>query len=320
MGDLEKYAQRSNSECSRATISLLFVAMAEQWPFFLERHTEQDVEASSIWISRYITAAALAGENQSTLRNVRDGMVRDTESTRASAKLRAALDNSARHLSDINQATLRRARSNAPRNEMSGLDPNEEQKRSLQQELDALAPSSEGNEHPGLNDWQRSDLTEAMSDGAIAQLVLCLCSSYREIRSQALINLRLCLSRLRDPQFSEREQIYLLLGEVAETAAETFNDRTLPSFAGSLTVQSISVLGDPSHIMFSKLNQFLSKSPSWNVSKLPSYWIDRIFLQPSEIDDGSAQEISWLLDVLIDGLRNETVSHDGAQCFFTTDV
>ena len=321
MGDLEKYAKLSKDGYPHTKVSLLLIAMAEQWPFFHDRHAEQEIEINAIWMSRYLTAAALAGENRSTLRNLRDEMTRCTKSKRASAKFEAAFDTSSGHLSDISQEIIRKARDRPPQDELIGFDAEERGRRSLEQELNALAPPAETDDRLGLNKWQRSDIVDAINDRAIAELVLCLCSLHREVRCQALISLRLCLSRLRDPQYSEREQIFLLLGELAETAQEIVDVDPLPSFAEALTVQSMSVLGDPTHVVFSKLNQFLSKSPTWNVSKLPSYWIDRIFLQPSEADGGSAQEIDWLLDVLIDGLRNEAVSrHASAALSFITDV
>ncbi len=60
--------------------------------------------------------------------------------------------------------------------------------------------------------------------------------------------------------------------------------------------------------MYTKINRFLNRSPQWNVVKLPSYWVDKILLHPSTDDDTHYEEVKWVLDALIDGLRTKAVS------------
>ena len=59
--------------------------------------------------------------------------------------------------------------------------------------------------------------------------------------------------------------------------------------------------------MYTKINKFLNKGPEWNVVKLPSYWVDRVMLHPPTDDDSHHEEVKWLLDVLIAGLRTSVV-------------
>ena len=61
--------------------------------------------------------------------------------------------------------------------------------------------------------------------------------------------------------------------------------------------------------MYEKINKFLNRSPFWDTAKLPSYWIDKILLQPPIDDDGHYLEVEWLLDALLDGLQTATVSN-----------
>lgn len=75
-----------------------------------------------------------------------------------------------------------------------------------------------------------------------------------------------------------------------------------------LAARLLSVVADPLHIMYEKVNKFLQKGPRWNVAKLPSYWVDKILLNPPTGDDAHYQEAEWLLDALIDGLRTPDVS------------
>lgn len=92
------------------------------------------------------------------------------------------------------------------------------------------------------------------------------------------------------------------MGEVAETAGGS--EQALPYFAGVLAARLLQVLIDPLHILYEKANIFLSKRPQWTTEKLPSYWVDRVILHPPTDDDSYYQEVEWLLDTLIDGLRS----------------
>lgn len=60
--------------------------------------------------------------------------------------------------------------------------------------------------------------------------------------------------------------------------------------------------------MYSKVNKFLNKGPSWNVQRILSYWIDKILLREPEDDDGYDLEVEWLLKLLVNGLRDGGVS------------
>lgn len=63
--------------------------------------------------------------------------------------------------------------------------------------------------------------------------------------------------------------------------------------------------------MYSKINKFLNKAPRWDLAKMPSYWVDKVFLNPPTEDNAYYQEVEWLLEALIDGLRTSNVSSLG---------
>ena len=92
-----------------------------------------------------------------------------------------------------------------------------------------------------------------------------------------------------------------------ETAKGIVSNDPLPYFAGVLAAQLLSVLADPLHFMYEKANKFLNKGPQWNLKKLPSYWVDKILLNPPTEDNSHYLEVEWLLDILIDGLRTPAV-------------
>ncbi|KAJ9628051.1 hypothetical protein H2203_003273 [Taxawa tesnikishii (nom. ined.)] len=51
-------------------------------------------------------------------------------------------------------------------------------------------PSTEKQDHPELYRWQQKDVEEAIDNGDVDGLVLCLCSAYEDVRLQALANVR----------------------------------------------------------------------------------------------------------------------------------
>jgi nucleolar pre-ribosomal-associated protein 1 len=102
--------------------------------------------------------------------------------------------------------------------------------------------------------------------------------------------------------------MYLLLGEVCETVQEQGFETTTPSVIAEVACLMITILADPSHKMYGKINKFLNKAPSWEAQKVISYWIDRILLKEPEDDDGHDIEVNWLLELLVNALRTSEVS------------
>lgn len=100
----------------------------------------------------------------------------------------------------------------------------------------------------------------------------------------------------------------MLVGEIVETAENIIADSPLTYYAGVLAASLLLVLGDPLHLMYAKVNKFLNRGPVWNVKKLPSYWVDKVLMNPPTDDDSHHDEAEWLLDGLIDGLRTSAVS------------
>ena len=294
-GDARQYSEASGYRHSSEQTSLLFTVAVEQWPFLIERHSSDEVECCAVWLSRFMAAAIQVGECQTSLQQIRNALIKLS----ASHPVKNAFNN-------LPQNTVEKHNTDLDCSNIAGTVRASmvSEQASLRLHLDqALQPSREAEDHPALHQWQRKDIADAIDEGFLAKLVLCLCSSYEEVRRQALINIRLCMTRMQGPDQSEWEQTYLLMGELAETAQEDIQTGALASFAGELAANSFAILSNPLHVMFTKLNEFLNKGPSWNVSRLPSYWIDKILHQPPELDDEHAAETQWLLKILISGLQ-----------------
>ena len=85
-------------------------------------------------------------------------------------------------------------------------------------------------------------------------------------------------------------------------------EKPVPWIVGECASNCLEVLIDPLHKVYGKVNKFLQKAPSWEVEKIPTYWVDKILLHEPELDDGYFDEIDWLLNLFIKALRTEAVS------------
>ncbi|KAL9601074.1 MAG: hypothetical protein Q9219_002783 [cf. Caloplaca sp. 3 TL-2023] len=166
-------------------------------------------------------------------------------------------------------------------------------------------PPPENEDHPGLGRWKRMDIEEAISGGAIEELMLCLCSRHGDIRKQALIELGSWMKKLDTSQYSEREPCYLLVGELIETAKEIIADTALPCFAGVIAAKFCQIVSSPLHYLYAKVNRFLNKGPVWRIERLPSYWVDQILMHSPTNEDAHYKEMGWLLDLLVEGLQTK---------------
>lgn len=99
--------------------------------------------------------------------------------------------------------------------------------------------------------------------------------------------------------------MYILTGELLETVNRIGLEEHVPWIISECASNCLSVLINPLHKVYGKVNKFLQKAPSWEVEKIPSYWIDKIFLQEPELDDGYFDEIDWLLSLFVKGLRSK---------------
>ncbi|KAI9789430.1 MAG: hypothetical protein M1835_001673, partial [Candelina submexicana] len=298
---LEESAPSSTSKCNSGPISLLLMTLIEQWPFIVKVGNEgaQDV---ALWLATYLGCSAHIGESIEKLQIVRDALIS------------AAVDEY--HVSVLSQALQRSETANSPsasnnqmEEERSGVDSGKAERHAAGHEsvddLDEIfaAIPGEDKNHSGLSTWARKDVQDAVEDGDVGNLIACLCSEHLDIRKQGLTNLKKLLIKVEASSYSEKQQIYLLLGELVDTTEEHSLTQPLQSFVGVFATRALLVLKDPLHPLYGKLNKFLNKGPSWNIEKIPSYWVDKILVHPPDHDDAHYKEIEWLLDTFTDGLR-----------------
>lgn len=326
-----KYFDDIDSVCTRnaqdvsgtGSFSTLLMTFVEQWPFRGgDKVTSNAAEPLAQWLSKLLYLLKLIGEDEAMLSSVRDAMVESAakahkdvlkdaflwkmgkESAKEALKLATGADFS---------GSERSTSSPSPSSEI-------EPKAANGPGIDLEAPPAEDEKHTGLTRWKKKDLSEAIDDGDVGELLLCLCSKHAEIRLQAVNGVRQLMATLdasiraaipgeetteeprRHAAHADLQQLYLLLGETLESV-ELLGSEAFPYLGGVLAARCASILADPTQSMYSKISRFLTKAPAWNVQHLLSeFWHAIVTSEPDE-DGTYHQEVDWFLNYLFDSLR-----------------
>ena len=303
-------------------VNLLLIAVADQLPFLVRASAPNTIVTVTEWLVSWLDLSRQAGQDPDMLLIIRDDIMESIEDTSCRAALAKALQNTLVRVSNALKSLQgeRRISTEALRTSeesgglRSGLHLN-------------LEPPKEDVNHKVLTRWARESIVDLVQEGTFGELTLCLSSQHVDIQKQALQALRkvgksikVCqpstpnkahngeANVVQGSDWTEALQIYMLLGEVVETMEHLAPDIPFPGFAAVFAARAFFVLANPLHPLYTKIINFLHKGPRWKVDKIPSYWIDKILLQPPSEDDGYRAEMEWLLNFLFDGLRTLNVS------------
>jgi nucleolar pre-ribosomal-associated protein 1 len=288
----------SLSEDVSETASALVAVVVEQWPFVVKSGDASTEAAVGAWIASLLGNLKQAGESTIVLKAARDSLVEATETK----KIRSLLKKSLKEAEDAENEDKMDIDSDSKTPVSSDKTPAVDL-----DEIFGFLPT-EGTTHNALHKWEREDLDEAVDQGHIAELMLCLCSQHEEVRRQAFSGIIRFMSKLKESKYGEWRTVFTLSGELLETVNKIGMEKPVPWIVGECAANCLAVLTDPLHKVYGKVNKFLQKAPMWEVEKIPTYWVDRILLHEPELDDGYFDEIDWLLNLFIKALRTEAVS------------
>ncbi|KAJ6144965.1 hypothetical protein N7470_008860 [Penicillium chermesinum] len=292
---LDLVGSLADSQEATATVSPLVSAIVEQWPFVVKAENQETQIAVSTWIAKLLGQLRAVGEDKKSLKAARDLLVEATETKKARSAFKKCFkdvegeeaDDKMDIDSDAHQTKKAENSTSVDLDEIFGFMP------------------SEGTSHNALHKWERDEIEEAVEQGRIAELMLCLSSEHEEVRRQAFSNIVRFMAKLKDSSYSDWRSVYILTGELLETVNSIGLEEPVPWIVTECASNCLSVLINPLHKVYGKVNKFLQKAPSWELEKLPSYWIDKIFLQEPELDDGYFDEIDWLLNLFVKSLRSK---------------
>ncbi|KAF2744297.1 hypothetical protein M011DRAFT_470710 [Sporormia fimetaria CBS 119925] len=306
LDDLDVRREQSRDGVVYGPISPVVMTLVEQWPFKGGKPEKGNpAEPIAQWLAKLLYLLKLIGEDESLLASVRDSLV-----SSADTAYQQVLNDA--FLWKMGKESAKEALKSATGADFSS--PAASSSPSQSQQLPATAPKAfvpddselppgEDEKHTGLNRWRKKDVEEAMDDGDIGELLLCLCSKHAEIRLQALSGVRQLIATIDGREDGDLLQLKLLLGEAHETAVHDLNTKPLPYVGGVFAARAATVLADPSHFMYGKINEFLMKRPEWNVGNIPLYFARNIINTEADQDGSYHQEVDWYLDYVFDSLR-----------------
>ncbi|KAF1944335.1 hypothetical protein EJ02DRAFT_398473 [Clathrospora elynae] len=322
--DLDAFCARSSqSVVDLGPFSPLLMTLVEQWPFKGgENATSSIADPLAQWLSRLLYLLKLIGEDETMLSHVRDALVESANTTYKEV-LKDAF------LWKMGKERAKEALKLATGADFSGSErsttspvPLEEPEQSAKAKpgVDLEMPPAEDEKHTGLTRWRKKELGEAIDDGDVGDLVLCLCSEHTEIRIQAIHSIRQLMATIHSSGRNDvgkgdapeehpsnnmdfdLQQLYLLLGELLESVDSTGSE-AFPYVGGVLAARCTSILADPTLSLFSTVNRFLTASPVWDVSSLLRFFWHRIVASQPDDDGTYHKEVDWYFDYLMDCLR-----------------
>lgn len=319
-------------------LSLLACCVGEQWPFVLKKEGEDKKGIKSIteWVARLFSALQAAGENYRVMTHIQEEMLRQCEGNEmAKAALKKALEKQrkkpAKLLNLEMEIEMQGTELNAHKTNSPSHNTHQELKPPLELSTIFLPPPPIPTSLAPLTRWTKPDFESEIQSGRLASLIRCLISSDPEIRLSALHTLQTVMHAVEQSSYSEKTQLYLLLGELLETVRthslalptpakiESQPPPPPPAIIAEMAVHFLPTLADPSSPFYRKTNSYLLAAPRWSTPHILPHWINETFLSEPESDDSEippsvgggghvnaqALEIEHFLDLLLTSLRRE---------------
>ena len=181
-------------EASPRLPDLLMVTFMEQLPHLIARQSEGPISAVTRFLRHFVEVCALRDVQSTVLVLVRNNLANSfTPEDPCRQIMEKALQE------PLNTGTLAAFTLLQQIYKDFHQPPVSAQRSDKEVQLEALVPHgppAEDDDHRGLTRWTREDILDAITDGAIEELFLCLCSTHEEIRKQALAGINAFNGRL----------------------------------------------------------------------------------------------------------------------------
>ncbi|KAL1874789.1 hypothetical protein VTK73DRAFT_143 [Phialemonium thermophilum] len=170
-------------------------------------------------------------------------------------------------------------------------------------------------DNSALSRWSTKTVDELVEEGYAVALISLLASEHTSIRKEALVNVMKMAAKIHQSEYDEKEQCWLLLSELAESAQGNIDTAPLPTGLVSFACHALKVLQNPLHSLYPKINAFLIRGPVWRLDKLPL--MHEVLQEEPSADDSYYDELGWLLSYLLDSLRTpaDVASFHGKRVF-----
>ncbi|KAM5348465.1 hypothetical protein ACJ41O_008289 [Fusarium nematophilum] len=288
---LETYSQEDNVPLSSGPTALVNVAMVEQLSYATGSASSEEQASFAKYLSSYFTASYRLKNGRQLTKALYKRICEQFSASKIKMK---KLKDDKPDL-DLDE-DMPDAEAVDGRDEKNGsaLDSSK-----LEEMLHVPLPEEE--DTTTLTKWTGKNAEDLVEDGWAAGLIRLLSSVHINIRKEALTNILKMAAKLKESSYEEKDQIWLLLSELAESSRDQVDTGPVPSAFTAFATHALDVLKSPLNPLYPKVNGFLTRSPFWSPDKLPLAH-DVLHGEPSE-DDKYYTEITWLLVYLLDSLR-----------------
>ena len=100
----------------------------------------------------------------------------------------------------------------------------------------------------------------------------------------------------------ERNQLYVLVNIIRNSRNTDSDTPRIPKLIAIFLGQSLKVMMDPKDILYEKVNTFFLQRPSLDLDDIP------MFYALSNSGEHFEREVNWLLDIIIAGLNDPSVT------------
>lgn len=282
----------SKPSSENGNLSLLDIAIAEQLPFVLSSG-KGDYKALAKFLSLYFNAIHMADSNNPLVRRLHEDVSKKFSAVSVKVpELGASSETKSlkKYPLNIEPEAQEDPKETSPHVGVSTAE--------LEELLHHPLPAEE--DTSPLIKWSTRNVEDLVEDGWAARLVRLLASEHIHIRKEALTNILKMAAKIKESSYEEKDQVWLLLSEAAESSSRLVGDQPVPSAFTAFAVHALDVLRNPLHPLYPKINTYLTREPVWRADKLPLAH-DILHGAPSE-DDRYYTEVTWLLTYLLDAL------------------
>jgi nucleolar pre-ribosomal-associated protein 1 len=283
---------------THSPISLLSLAIVEQWPYMVKSSNDTALEETAVFIARYLAASIKIHEDKKVIKILIQKLTTDTPEGSAA---RRALEQTRK---SVDSVVIPKVTGILPE---SGTQT--ESNTFYEAEKSKILATMNGDsgfdaeDHNSLTKWTMKEVDEVIEGGYAASLIMLLSSDLLSARKEAATNISKFAAKLKASSFDEKDQIWLLLSELVETAKQVIDQEPLPTVISAFASHALSVLNDPLHCMYPKINKFLTSGPTWKTDKIPLMY--KILDEPPSLDDAHYSEMGWILTCMLGGLRTQ---------------
>ncbi|KAH6668644.1 ribosome 60S biogenesis N-terminal-domain-containing protein [Plectosphaerella plurivora] len=273
-------------------VSLLLVAMMEQLPFVVKSAPKEALGDLAKALSGFLGYAKAAGEDATVVALLAGKMNEALAETGAEVKpkYKGEVEQPKKGSSKIAIGTSKTTEEVDKELDASGLEALLDVSMDLDEE-----------DNSALTKWSSKSVDDLLDGTHIPALMRLLWSEHASIRQEALTNILKMAARIRESSHEEKDQVWLLLTELAESSRASVIAGPVPSPIVAFAIHALDIVKNPLHCLYTKVNTHLTRGPVWAADKVPLAH-DVLHGEPSE-DDRYYTEVSWLLTYLVDALR-----------------